>query len=64
MMPDRELTCEGCGQVFVYASAEQAADDQAGYPPPNACPACQQLRRATRDAKRAARQPRRRRSRR
>jgi hypothetical protein len=63
-MPDQELSCEVCGEAFAYSSAEQVADEQAGYPPPRACPACLQQRRAARAAKREAKRPRRRRVRR
>jgi len=60
-MPDRELVCEVCGQTFVYSAAEQAADEQAGYPPPRACRACLQQRREAGAAERAAKRPRKRR---
>ena len=60
-MLDQELICEVCGQAFTYTVAEQTADNRAGYPPPRACRACLQQRRAAGAAKRAAKRPRRRR---
>ena len=56
----QELTCEVCGATFPYLDSERSRDEQAGYPPPRACPPCLRQRRAETAAKRAARRPRRR----
>lgn len=58
VIPDKELTCEACGEAFVYRGAEQAADERVGYPPPRACQPCLRQRRAVGAAKRAAKRPR------
>ena len=54
------VTCEACGETFLYSDAERARDERVGYPPPRACPPCVRQKRAAGQAKRAARQPRRR----
>jgi hypothetical protein len=63
-VPDTEIICQWCDQPFIYSEAEQARDQQSGFPPPRACAACLQQRRAADAAKRAARRPRQRRYRR
>lgn len=59
-MPAQEMICQFCEEPFVYSDAERSRDEEAGYPPPRACQACLQRRRAEGAAKRAAKRPRRR----
>ncbi len=46
---DRNLTCQDCGQSFVFSADDQAYHAEKGYAnEPKRCPSCRQARRAER----------------
>ena len=47
---DRTLTCQDCGQSFIFSADDQAYHAEKGYTnEPKRCPSCRQARRAERD---------------
>ena len=48
-MPDLELECPECKQLFPYTEAEQAESAINAFPPPTFCPACYRQRKAVKD---------------
>ncbi len=49
---DQELTCQGCGAVFVFTGREQRFYLEMGFVTPRYCPTCRKTRK--RDQKKAA----------
>ncbi len=48
---DKTLTCEDCGNVFVFSAEDQEYFEQKGYTNlPKRCPACREARRSSRNS--------------
>ncbi len=44
---DREISCEHCGDAFVFTGGEQAFYAEKRFPPPKRCPDCRKARKVT-----------------
>lgn len=48
-MPDLELPCVQCKEIFIYAEKEQMLNYQRNMPQPQRCPKCRSKKAAFRD---------------
>ena len=51
-MPDLELTCAECKEIFPFTEAEQAQCAEQAFPPPTFCPECYRKRKLAKDEER------------
>lgn len=48
-MADRDLTCQDCGQIFVFTERDQEFFSSKGFQDPKRCPDCRRARKNQRD---------------
>jgi len=56
-MPNQELVCEDCKQVFELTEEQRKYYAETAYTLPSRCDACEERRQAEKNAKKAARRP-------
>lgn len=49
-MPDKELNCKDCGNLFILTDGEQSYFAQMGFTEPKRCKPCRQLKKAQKEA--------------
>ena len=62
-MPEMNITCEDCAQVFTLTEEQLSYYTETGYTLPTRCDACDEARRTKKAIEKAAQRPKRRRRR-